>query len=85
MILMILMKTLMIYWTVRMGSSAALVFADSLQRNNTLLRLHLDHNPLGEKGGRRLLIALEKNTTLEKVSLLGAQLNQVRRCRLTPG
>jgi hypothetical protein len=59
-----------------MRSSAALVVADSLGRNTSLLRLRLDHNPLGEKGGRRLMLALNKNETLEEITLLGAQLNQ---------
>jgi len=62
----------------RMGSSAALVVADSLGRNTSLLRLRLDHNPLGEKGGRRLMLALNKNETLEEITLLGAQLNQAQ-------
>ena len=37
----------------RMGPAAAIVFAESLEKNETLLKLHLRDNPLGEKGGRR--------------------------------
>ena len=63
---------------VRMGPRAAVVLAESLEKNETLLRLHLRDNPMGEKGGRRLIDALNKNEKLQLISLQGAQLNSAQ-------
>ena len=45
------------------------------EKNETLLRVHLRDNPLGEKGGKRLIEALEKNEKPRVISMEGAQLN----------
>ena len=40
-----------------------------LEKNKTLIFLHLGHNPIGDEGVQFLAEALEKNTTLENLNL----------------
>jgi len=42
---------------------AAMVFADALRQNSTLHRLNLDGNPLGDSGGRAIMMAVAKLCT----------------------
>lgn len=55
----------------RCGPEACLVFSESLRHNTSLKQLRLDHNPLGEDGGRHLMVMLQDNDVIESLTMEG--------------
>jgi Ran GTPase-activating protein (RanGAP) involved in mRNA processing and transport len=60
----------------RMTAPAALVFADALRFNSTLIALDLSNNPFGEAGVGRLITVLSMHNSVEKYSLAGTGTSQ---------